>query len=140
MAKTCLQRSLGCHGLVLLADGDTSFLEAGLGLKINTGNHCWLLTPQPLLEDAALCFAAFVPLITSLSSPEQLTDHPGVPPHSEEGQAPRAFHGLWAKHFILLKFSLVWGQYPWGHVQFAKVVETEKSKGDCSVRRQRESH
>ena len=84
MAKTCPQRKPGLsRGLALLGDDDTSFPESGLGLKINTGSHCRLLTPQPLLEDAALGFAGFVPVITSLSFPEQLNDHPGVLPHSE---------------------------------------------------------
>ena len=136
MAKTCPHRKPGLsRGLALLADGDASFPESGLGLKINTGSHCWLLTPQPLLEDAALCFAGFVPIITSLSSPEQLNDHPGVLPHSEEGRPPGPSMDSGPNTSLLLKFSLDWGQYPWGHVQFAKVTETEKSKGDCGVRR-----
>ena len=27
---------------------------------------------------------------------------------------------------LLLKFSLGYGQHPWGHVQFAEVTESEK--------------
>ena len=127
MAKTCPQRKPGLsRGLALLGDDDTSFPESGLGLKINTGSHCRLLTPQPLLEDAALGFAGFVPVITSLSFPEQLNDHPGVLPHSEEGRPLGASMDSGPNTSLLLKFSLGWDQYPWGHVPFAKATETEK--------------
>lgn len=96
------------------------------GPKINTGTHCQLLITQPLLGDAAFSFAGFVPLITSLSCLEQLNDSLVALPHNEKGQAPRAFHGLWAKYFTFIKILTWLWPISQGHIQFAKVVEGEK--------------
>lgn len=34
---------------------------------------------------------------------------------------------------LLLKFSLGYGQHPWGHVQFAEVTESEKVRDTMAL-------